>query len=143
MDKLYIVSDSRTSQYQNKNGFLDETMGNKRCHGKGPMDGFGACIKQTIKDTITYNPNGIISNTEELMQYMPDLSNICISTYNENDIISYREFFPDMDDLKILESGGFGIPKVHEIFILKEDNGILYWKKGFPDSYYGEAQIIE
>ena len=34
-----------------------------------------------------------------------------------------------MDDLKIIESGGFGISKVHEIFVLKEDNQILYWKK--------------
>ena len=49
-------------------------------HGKGPMDVLGACIKQTIKGTITYNPNGIISNTGELMQYMADLSNICILT---------------------------------------------------------------
>ena len=48
-------------------------------HGKGPMDVLGACIKQTIKGTITYNPNGR-SNTGELMQYMADLSNICILT---------------------------------------------------------------
>ena len=80
-------------------------------HGKRPMDGLGACIKQTIKDIITYNPGGIISNIEELMQCMPDLSNICISTYNEDDIISYRELLPDLDDLKIIESGGFGISK--------------------------------
>ena len=44
-------------------------------HGNGPMDGLGACIKQTIKDTITFNPNDIISNTGEIMQYMADLSN--------------------------------------------------------------------
>ena len=44
-------------------------------HGNGPMDGLGACIKQTIKDTITFNLNDIISNTGELMQYMADLSN--------------------------------------------------------------------
>ena len=44
-------------------------------HGNGPMDGLGACIKQTIKDTITFDPNDIISNTGELMQYMADLSN--------------------------------------------------------------------
>ena len=44
-------------------------------HGNGPMDGLGACIKQTIKNTITFNPNDTISNTGELMQYMADLSN--------------------------------------------------------------------
>ena len=37
-------------------------------HGKWPINGLGAWIKQTIKDTITYNPNGIMSNTGELMQ---------------------------------------------------------------------------
>ena len=98
-------------------------------HGKGAMDGLGACIKETLKDTIMFNPNGIISNKGELKQYMANLLNICISTYNEDDIVFYRGFLPDMDDLKIIESGGFVISKVHEIFILKEDNGILYWKK--------------
>ena len=56
-------------------------------------------------------------------------ANICISTYNKYDIIFYTGLLPDMDDLKIIESGGFGISKVHEIFVLKEDNQILYWKK--------------
>ena len=28
------------------------------------------------------HPNGIISNTEELMQYMSELSNICTLSYN-------------------------------------------------------------
>ena len=44
------------------------------------MDGVETCIKQTIEDTIAYNPDDIIRNTEELMQYMPELSNICILT---------------------------------------------------------------
>ena len=56
-------------------------------------------------------------------------ANICILTYNEYDIIFYRGLLPDMDDLKIIESGGFGISKVHEIFVLKEDNQISHWKK--------------
>ena len=82
-------------------------------------------MRTMLKETTAFNSNGIISNTEELMQYLPELSNICISTYNEDDINSYRELLPDMDDLKMIESGGFGISKVHGIFILKEDNGIL------------------
>ena len=60
---------------------------------------------------------------------MADLSNICISIYSEDDIMFYRGLLLDMDDSKIIELEGFGISKVHEIFILKEDNGILYWKK--------------
>ena len=57
---------------------------------------------------------------------MPEVSDICISTYNEDDINSCGELLPDMDDLEIVESGVFGISKVHEIFTPKEDNGILY-----------------
>ena len=66
------------------------------------MDGLGACIKQTIKDTITFNPCGR-SNTREFVQYMAGLSSI--STYNEDDIIFYGGLLPDMDDLKIIVKG--------------------------------------
>ena len=111
-------------------------------HGKRPMDCVGACIKQTIKNIIAYNSNNVKSNTEDLMQYMPELSNICILTYKD-DVNSYRELLPDTNDLKIIESGGFGISKVHKIFIPKKDNEILYWKKASSNNEYAEAQIIE
>ena len=104
----------------------------KQVMERDPMDGLGAFIKQSIKDTIPYNRNGIISNTEKLIQYVPHLSNICVSTYNEDDMISYRKLLPDMDDLEIIESGGFGIPKVHGTFMLREDRGIFYIGKRFP-----------
>ena len=63
-EKLYIASDSPSSQYRNKNNvFLtkDWAIKNKievfwiftECgHGKGPMDGIGGKIKTQIKDTI-------------------------------------------------------------------------------------------
>ena len=68
VDKLYIVSDSLKSYYENKKlMFLMKhwAKNNKThvywifteaTHGKGPMDGVGACIKQNIKDAIVYNP---------------------------------------------------------------------------------------
>ena len=154
VDKLYFVSDSPLSQHRNKKimFLMKQWAKNNKIdvywiftyagHGKKPMDGVGACIKQTIKDTVAYNPNGMISNTEELMQHMPELPNICISTYGEDDVNSYGELLPHMDYLKIVEPGVFGISKVHEIFFLKEDNGILYWKKVSSDNEYAEAQII-
>ena len=101
-------------------------------------DGAGACIKQTIKDTILDNSNSIISITEEPMQDIPELSNIFISTYNKDDVKCCRKLLQDTDDLKIRESGGFGISKVHKIFIPKEDNGVLYWKKDSFDNGYAE-----
>lgn len=98
---------------------------------KGPMDGVEACIKQTIEDTIAYNPNGIIRNREELTQYMPELSNIFILTLNEDDVNSYRELLSDMDDLKIIKPRVFGISKVHENFIVKKKME-FYNGKRFP-----------
>ena len=98
---------------------------------KRPMDGVEACIKQTIEDTIAYNPNGIIGNTEELMQYMPELSSICILILNEDDVNSYRDLLSDMDDLKIIKPRVFGISKVHENFIAKKKME-FYTGKKFP-----------
>ena len=42
-------------------------------HGKGLMDGVGSAMKTTIKDSIAYNPNAAIRNTEELLPYLPDV----------------------------------------------------------------------
>ena len=95
------------------------------------MDGVETCIKQTIEDTIAYNPNGIIGNTEELMQYMPELSSICILILNEDDVNSYRDLLSDMDDLKIIKPRVFGISKVHENFIAKKKME-FYTGKKFP-----------
>lgn len=95
------------------------------------MDGVETCIKQTIEDTIAYNPNGIIGNTEELMQYMPELSSICILILNEDDVNSYRDLLSDMDDLKIIKPRVFGISKVHENFIVKKKME-FYTGKKFP-----------
>ena len=95
------------------------------------MDGVETCIKQTIEDTIAYNPNGIIGNTEELMQYMPELSSICILILNEDDVNSYRDLLSDMDDLKIIKPRVFGISKVHENFIVKKKME-FYTGKRFP-----------
>ena len=51
-------------------------------HSKGPMDGVGGGIKRVVKDTIAYNPNGVIRNTEQLMGYLPVTPNIVIETYD-------------------------------------------------------------
>ena len=70
---LYVISDSTTSQYRNKyNAFFTKrfTVGNnihiywvftESGHGKGPMDGAGASIKNDIDDAIAFHPNSVIS----------------------------------------------------------------------------------
>ena len=79
------------------------------------MDGVGAALKKSIKDTLAYNPDKVISNTEQLMQYLPD-SNITITTYNKNDVQKILLDVPSLDKLEISHNG-FGVSKVHEIFL--------------------------
>ena len=53
----------------------------------------GGGIKMAVKDTISYNPNGIIKSTEQLLlEYLPELENIIIDTYNQDDITKIRNF---------------------------------------------------
>ena len=133
-NKLFILSDSPTSQYRNRKMiFLMKVWATKNHidvywiytesgHGKGPMDGVGAGIKQTIKDTIAYNPKGVITNTDEVMQYMPEMPSVRISTYKEEEVNQFKSLYPKiLDNLKIISSGGFGISQVHEIYIPASD----------------------
>ena len=105
-DHLFIASDSPSSQYRNrKNVFLMKAwaVSNKidvswvfteTGHGKGPMDGVGGCIKRVIKDTISYHPNSVIRNSEQLLKHLPNMENIIIKSYNKEDVLKAREFFP-------------------------------------------------
>ena len=137
---LYIALDSSANQYRNKNNvFLT-----KKCdvdnlndiywiftesgHGKGPMDGVGSGIKKTIKDTISYNPDAIIGNTDQLLRYLPEMENVIIATYKEIDVKQISSLLPSPEKLNIV-SQGFGISKVHEICFSKTDNQSIQWKK--------------
>ena len=85
--KLYIASDSPSSQYKNKkNVFLTKQWAvsdkieiwwifTETGHGKGPMDGVSGAMKATIKDTISYQPNSVICNTEQLLCHLPEANN--------------------------------------------------------------------
>ena len=53
------------------------------------MDGIAAAIKAAVKDTISYHPEAVIRNTEQLMHYLHDL-NICIATYSNEEVIEIR-----------------------------------------------------
>ena len=82
------------------------------------MHDAGACTKQTIKDTIGYNPNDIISNTEELMT---EVSNICISTYNVKMMsIPAESYFQTWVIWKLLSQGNLEYSKYMRF---------LSWKK--------------
>ena len=70
---LYVISDSPTSQCHNKyKAFFTKqfTLENnihvywvftESGHGKGPIDGVGASIKNDTDDAIAFHPNSVIS----------------------------------------------------------------------------------
>lgn len=148
-ETLYIASDSPSSQYRNKNNiFLTKlwAVKNKKDvhwiftesgHGKGPMDGIGAKIKTTIKDTIAYLPNEVIRTTNELLNHLPLMHNILIGTYTDKDVQTYSSMLPK--NLVIVSS--FGLSKVHEVVLNKEDNNMIKWKKLSSDDKYTNAKI--
>ena len=154
-NKLFILSDSPTSQYRNRKMiFLMKVWATKNHidvywiytesgYGKGPTDGVGAGIKQTFKDTIAYDPKRVITNTDEVMQYMPEMPSVRISTYKEEEVNQFKSLYPKiLDKLKIISSGGFGISQVREIYIPASDKTTLEWKKMSSDTKYSKAQIV-
>ena len=152
VETLYIASDSPTSQYRNKKmmylmkEFSKEKKTNiiwiftETGHGKGPMDGVGAAVKSVICDTLAYNPNGVIRNTEQLMTFIPSMQNVQIMTYDEDDHTDCLEVLPkQIKNLKLLTRCGFGIKKVHEVVIPQSD--ALLWKKKSEDKDYAEVKL--
>ena len=149
---LYVVSDSPTSQYRNKKNVLlmkDWAVSNKveftwvyteSGHGKGPMDGVGSGIKRAVKDTISYRPNDVIRDTTQLMEHLPELNNIIIDTYNEEDVLKARQGFgqENVNSLKII-SNGIGISNVHEIYCDINDEKKCQWKALSEDKEFIKA----
>ena len=110
-------------------------------HGKGPMDGVGAVVKTAITNTIAYNPQGVIRNTEQLLNYLPPFQNIKITTYDEEEHQKNVEILPkQIKNLKIFTKCGFGIGKVHEYTINQSE--LIYWKQTSSDDVFAEAKII-
>ena len=148
LSHLYIISDSPVNPYRNKNNvFLTKRFAVKNKinitwvftesgHGKGPMDGVGSSIKNDIQDTISFNPNNVITCVSELMPLMP-INDKNLFTYCQDDIDALNKLLPK--DLKIITKG-FGIRSVHEILYTSQDNNEIQWKivsedKGFTNVY--------
>ena len=150
---LFIASDSPSNQYRNyQNVFHMKAWAvsqnvdvswvfTETGHGKGPMDGIGGGIKRVVKDTISYNPNSVIRNTKQLLEDLPELENIIIDTYNEDDITEIRKFFPckEVETMKIA-CKELGISKVHEIYCDKKDEIKCRWSALSSDEKFSIAQ---
>ena len=82
---LYIISDSPINQYRNMyyfylaqlfaflRGVVLIWVFTETGHGKGPMDGVGAVVKNAIEDVVSFNPDMAIQSTQDLMSLMPPL----------------------------------------------------------------------
>ena len=149
---FYIASDSPGSQYRNKkNVFLMKGWAKQSGinltwvftetgHGKGPMDGVGRGIKQTVHDTIAYNPNAVIRNTEQLLNHLPVMPKIFINTYNKDDVDIQKNKLPEIYEV---ESEGVGVSKVHEIYCEKEDDKKVMWKELSSDDQFIKVKLLE
>ena len=143
--------DSPTSQYCNKyNAFFTKRFAvennihiywvfTESGHGKGPMDGVGASIKNDIDDDIAFHPNSVISCVSELMPLLSG-GDKHLSMYTEEDIKRYLDLLPS--DLNIVKSRkSIGISSIHEIRFTPEDNNQIEWKAISADIAFISVQF--
>ena len=125
---ITIVSDSPFTQYRNKfmiwfiAKYAEERnttiswVYTESGHGKGPADGVGASVKNTIlNDIIALNPNKVIRDCNAVLELWPNSSSIMILAYTKEDIESAREQIPHEITNGRLQSKNFGIGKSHEV----------------------------
>ena len=106
------------------------------------MDGVGSSIKNDIQDTISFNPNNVITCVSELMPLMP-INDKNLSTYCQDDIDALNKLLPK--DVKIITKG-FGIRSVHEIMYTLQDNDEIQWKivsedKSFTTVHFSMTKV--
>lgn len=104
------------------------------------MDGVGGGIKRVVRDVIPYNPNGVVRNTEQLMDYLPITPNIVIETYEQDDVGQVQKLYPENFGSVNIVSQDIDISKVHEVFCRKEDNKKVQWKALSDDEIFINAQ---
>ena len=148
---LYIITDSPTSQYLNKyNAYLTKKFAiqhnltiiwvfTESGHGKVPMNGIGASIKNEIDNAIAFNPNSVITCASELWEFLPkEIKQI--SMYSEEDMQRYKEML--LSDLK-MACKSFGISLIHEIKFLSLDENQLHWKRVSADIEYTNTSFTK
>ena len=81
-------------------------------HGKGPMDGVGAVIKNAIDQTIAYHPNDTVTSTKDVLRLL-ELIDVELYTFSDADITSQSNLLPPAKSLRLI-CKKFGISLVHE-----------------------------
>ena len=111
--KIFLVSDSPTSQYRNKSIFWYMQQFAKEHNvcivwiyleankGKGIPDGIGAVAKRAIKDAIALDPDHPKYNVDHLMNYLPALTpSIKYVPFTAEDVAKKTELLPDLEAIK-------------------------------------------
>ena len=105
------------------------------------MDGVGGADKIVVKDTISYYPNTITTNKEQLIQHLHTMENIIIESCDQNDVEKVKMFYScdKVNSLKI-KSKGCSISKVQEIYCDTVNNKKREWKPLSRNTEYTKAQ---
>ena len=153
IEQLFIITDSPTSQYHNKGcpfltkrfaeeNDVDVTWITESGHGKGPMDGVGAAIKNSINNVMIAAesiPNMLVHHAAVVP--ILNLVDVEICHYDTNHIDIIKEILPGSKTLSI-NCKKFGISKGHEFFFSKEQSQKILWKMNSEDSKYTNAAFI-
>ena len=127
LEHLYLITDSPSDQYRNTGcAFLAKIFAGSNTidaswiftetgHGKGPMDGVGAAIKNAIDDAVVAAgsmPDVSVRSASDVDKIL-NLMNVEISMYGDSDIENVKITL--LHHLSISWKK-FGTSKVHEIF---------------------------
>ena len=141
IEQLFIITDSSTSQYRNKGcAFLTKRFAEENDvdvtwiftesgHGKGPMNGIGAAIKNSIDHAMIVAesiPNVLVCCAADVVPIV-NLEDIEICHYDTSHIDKIKEISPGSKTLPI-NCKKFGISKVNEIFFSKEQSPKILWE---------------
>ena len=112
-------------------------------HGKGPMDGVGAAIKNAID----YAAIAAVSMPDVSINYSADvipllhLPNVVISTYLQADITAVKKTLPK-DKVLSISWKKFGISKVEDVVLGKSKSNQISWKIMSSDAEYTKALFV-
>ena len=113
LDHFYIVTDSPSSQYRNKGcAYLTKEFATKHNisitwlftesgHGKGPMDGVGASIKNAIDEAVIGAESLLLApQTAKDLNLIINLPNVNICLYDTPEIEQVKEQLPKNFEIK-------------------------------------------
>lgn len=95
-------------------------------HGKGPADGVGSSVKNTITDICSYSVNDVVDCADTVLSKWPASSDIMMKKYTKEDVNENKKLIPE--GLKLI-SKPFGIGKSHEFSLSKSGDSFLTMKK--------------